>query len=176
MPIESGRVRLERVADELAIHSVLAVHCRGVDRADEALLKSAYWQDAEVDYGGFKGRAHLFCEALPTSIRRFARTWHGISNVAIAFPSETQARVETYVNAYHYLFVEDGTDAEMTYLGRYLDRFEKRSDTWKIRHRTVVMDWNQNTSASAVWDGPPFDGLARGDRAPDDPLYGFLDA
>ena len=174
MSDEVGRVDVPRVADELAIRSVLATHCRGVDRADESVLKSAYWADAEVAYGGFNGPAHAFCEALPVSIRRFARTQHSISNVLVTFMSETEARVETYVNAFHYLAVEDGTDTEMTYLGRYLDRFEKRSDAWKIRHRKVVMDWNQNLDASAIWDGPPFDGLARGERAPDDPLYAFL--
>ena len=174
MNLETGRVQPEKVADELAIRHVLAVHCRGVDRADEAALKSAYWADAEVAYGGFNGPAHVFCEALPTSIRRFARTQHSISNVLIAFASDTDARVETYVNAYHYLSVEEGPDSEMTYLGRYLDRFQRRDDIWKIQHRTVVMDWNQNAETSAIWDGPPFDGLARGERAPDDPLYAFL--
>ena len=174
MNAEIGRVDLARVADELAIHKVLAAHCRGVDRADEATLKSAYWGDATVEYGGFNGPAQTFCEALPTSIRRFARTQHSISNTLVTFTNDTEARVETYVNAFHYLEVDGGPDTEMTYLGRYLDRFEKRSGAWKISHRKVVMDWNQNAEASAIWDGPPFDGLARGGRAPQDPLYVFL--
>jgi len=176
MSADAGQVEMLRVADELAIQRVLAVHCRAVDRADESMLKSAYWTDAEVEYGGFNGPAHVFCEALPVSVRRFARTQHSISNVLVTFMSDTQARVETYVNAYHYLAVEGGTDTEMTYLGRYLDQFEKRSGTWKIQHRKVVMDWNQNFDATAIWDGPPFDGLARGERTPNDPLDEFLDA
>ena len=171
---DPGRVESQRVADRLAIEQVLCAHSRGVDRADEATLKSAYWENAEVEYGGFNGPAHDFCAVLPVAIKRYKATQHNISSVAIDFVSDTDARVETYVTAYHYLAVEDGPDTEMTYLGRYLDRMEKRGDTWKILHRKVVMDWNQNAQASAIWDGPPFDGLARGDRAPDDPLYGFL--
>lgn len=174
MTLGTGQVQANRIADQLAIQNVLAMHSRGVDRADEIILKSAYWNDAEVQYGGFNGNAHEFCEALPVGIRRFAHTQHSISNVAIDFVSDTEARVETYVTAYHYLAVEDGPDTEMTYLGRYLDRMEKRGDTWKILHRKVVMDWNQNSRASAIWEGPPFDGLARGNRAPLDPLYEFL--
>ncbi len=167
------------MADRWAIQDVLAVHCRGVDRADEAALKSAYWDDAEVSYGGFEGLAHQFCEMLPKSIVRFSHTQHSISNVVIRFAQErsevdhsvTHAAVETYVTAYHYLPESDGVDTEMTFLGRYLDRFERRGDSWKIAHRQVLMDWNQNAASSAIWQGPPFDGLARGERAPDDPAY-----
>ena len=59
-------------------------------------------------------------------------------------------------------------------LDRYLDRMRKRGDVWRILHRRVVMDWNQNAAASAVLSGPPFDGLARGARHPQDPLYAHL--
>ena len=161
------------LGDRLAIQDVLAVHCRGVDRADEAALKSAYWPDAEVAYGGFEGLAHSFCELLPQSIVRFSHTQHSISNVLIRFASDrSRAAVETYVTAYHYLAGEQGAaDTEMTFLGRYLDSFERREDTWKIAFRRVLMDWNQNAATTAVWDGPPFDGLARGGRLPDDPVY-----
>lgn len=173
------------LAHRLAIQDVLAVHCRGVDRADEAALKSAYWEDAEVAYGGFEGRAHEFCEMLPLSIVRFSHTQHSISNLLIRFaepgpetdPEEvSSAAVESYVTAYHYLPENDGVDTEMTFLGRYLDRFERRADYWKIAHRRVLMDWNQNAASSAIWQGPPFDGLARGARAPEDPVYGLFAA
>jgi hypothetical protein len=171
---ETGRVPgPTEVADRLAILEVLAVHSRGVDRADAAVLKSAYWPDAEVAYGAFNGNAHAFCDLLPGAIRAYARTQHTISNTAIEFRGAI-ALVETYVTAYHYRAVEDGPDVEMTYLGRYLDRMQRRGDVWKILNRQVVMDWNQNTTATAVLHGPPFDGLARGARHPDDPLDRFL--
>ncbi len=170
---ETGKVpSMAEVADRLAIHEVLAQHSRGVDRADEAMLKSAYWPDAEVAYGGFNGLAHEFCEMLPGAIKRYARTQHAIANIAIQLRG-AEARVETYVTAHHYLAAEDG-DTEMIFLGRYLDRLEKRGDVWRIIHRRVVMDWNRNVPATAVLQGRPFDGLARGGRCPDDPLYGHL--
>ena len=172
--METGKVpTLEELADRLAIQDVLAKHSRGVDRAEEATLKSAYWPDATVAYGGFNRSAHEFCENLPAAIKRYAATQHTITNVSIDLRGD-EARVETYVTAYHYLAVEEGQDTEMTYLGRYLDRMEKRDDVWKIAHRQVVMDWNQNADATAVLEGPPFDGLARGSRHPDDPLYEHL--
>ena len=175
---ETGAVpSAAEVADRLSIAEVLAMHSRGVDRADPVILKSAYWPDAEVAYGGYNGSAHTFCEILPTSIQRYAGTAHKISNLCIAFRG-AEARVETYVTAYHYLKsdAEGGAevDTEMTYIGRYLDTMEKRDNVWKIRFRRVVMDWNQNANATAILEGPPFEGLARGARWPDDPLYELL--
>ena len=174
--METGKVpTLAELADRLAIQDVLAKHSRGVDRAEEATLRSAYWPDATVAYGGFNGRAHEFCAGLPAGIRRYAATQHTITNVSIDLRGG-EARVETYVTAYHYLADAEGGDTEMTYLGRYLDRMEKRGDVWKISHRQVVMDWNRNAGASAILEGPPFDGLARGGRHPEDPLYEHLAA
>ena len=85
--------------------------------------------------------------------------------------AEADAVSETYVTAYHYRADEGGQDTEMTYIGRYIDHLQRRDGVWKILFRRVVMDWNQNATASAILAGPPFEGLARGARAPDDPLY-----
>jgi ketosteroid isomerase-like protein len=174
MNTETGRVPdLAEVADTLAIYDVLAKHSRGVDRADEALLKSAYWPDATVEYGSFDGLAHEFCGMLPAGIKRYASTQHSLSNVAIEFDGD-DAKVETYVTAGHYLKVDGDQGTEMTYFGRYLDRMQKRDNVWKLSHRQVVMSWNQNADTTAEWEGPTWSGLALGARAPDDPLYALF--
>ena len=65
MMIEVGRVpNLEEMADRLAIIEIIHMYARGVDRADAGILKSTCWEDAELDYGGYKGPAHPFCDAL----------------------------------------------------------------------------------------------------------------
>ncbi len=168
--MEIGKVpNPAEMADRWAIYEVLTHHCRGVDRADEDTLKACYWPDATVAYGSFNGNAHEFCAVLPGSIVKYSATQHTITNFCPRV-RDLAAEVETYVTAYHYIEGE----TEMTYIGRYLDRFEKRDDVWKIRHRQVLMDWNQNTEATAISTGRPFDGLARGARFPDDPLYDML--
>jgi hypothetical protein len=172
---ETGRIpNAATIADQLAIHDVLARHSRGVDRGDSAILRACYWSDAQVAYGAFDGDAHVFCERLPKMMRAFKWTHHSIGNVAIDFDG-THARVETYVTARHYI-VDAAGDYEMTVFGRYLDRMQRRGDAWKIAHRRVLMDWNRRDPASAKWQGPPFEGLARGTRGVDDPLYGHLGA
>ena len=170
--IETGRVREPSfIADQLAIQDVLFKHCRGVDRADEALLKSAYWPDAEVAYGAFDGNAHEFCAMLAVGIQRYRATHHQVSNLLVDIDGD-QAVAESYVTAYHYLPGEDGApDTEMTYFGRYVDHLQRRGGVWKMQFRRVVMDWNQNMSTTADFSGPTLGNLARSGRKPDDPLY-----
>jgi len=172
---QAGRVpSLEEMADRMAVYDVLTQHSRGVDRADEEILKSCYWPDAEVNYGTFVGKAHEFCEMLPHGIKNFRLTQHCISNVAIQFRGP-EASVETYVTALHFGVADVEPLSEMTYIGRYLDKMQKRDDTWKILHRTVLMDWNQTVPTTAIWDGPLFGALkVRGTHHKDDPLYAFL--
>jgi len=156
------------VADRLAIMDVLSRHCRGVDRADAAVLKAAYWPDATVAYGRFNGSAHEFCEHLPQAIRHYDRTHHNVTNVVIDVHDD-RAQVESYVMALH--LSADGA-RDMSYYGRYLDRFERRDGCWKIVHRQVVMDWHRDEPAAVDFGDPRFNGLARGARHPDDPLDG----
>ena len=168
--METGRIpSMQETANRLAIAEVLAMHSRGVDRADTQTLKSCYWPDAQVAYGGFEGAAWTFCESLPDAIKNFTATQHSIGNVLIEWMGDT-AHTETYVTACHL------GDEEMTFLGRYLDVMERRGDVWKIRHRQVVMDWNRNFTATTRTSGAPFDGLARGGRYPDDPLCRHIDS
>jgi hypothetical protein len=172
--MNTGRIpSAGEVADRLAIMEVLATHSRGVDRADGPTLKSCYWPDAEVEYGGFNGSAWEFCDHLPSAIGYFTATQHTLGNVLIERDGD-EARVETYVTASHYRAQDDGPGIEMTVFGRYLDVLERRGNCWKIRHRRVVMDWNRNVPATQRESGPPFDGLARGGRFPADPLAEHL--
>ena len=163
------------VADRLAIMEVLAMHSRGIDRANTEMLKSCYWPDAEVDYGGYKGPAHAFCEGLPAGIKRYRNTQHQISNTHMEFRDGT-AMVETYVTAHHYLAGENGDDTEMNYIGRYLDRMEKRSNVWKISHRQIVMTWHQYGPATGDEEAnPSLKPISRATHGTDDPLFEFLD-
>jgi hypothetical protein len=161
-----------RLADESAIREILALHCRGVDRAEEAALKACYWADATVKYGLEPAPALAFCAGLVTAIAAFAQTHHQIGNILIVFDEgevPVGASVEAYVTAFHY---RAGTpDSELVYIGRYLDRFEKRGDCWKISRRLPVMSWSQNQPASHDGAHPALAALTRAGRYPDDPIY-----
>lgn len=177
MTTETGQVpEPEEMADRLAIIDVIHTYSRGVDRASADILKSTCWPEAEVDYGGYKGPAHPFFDGLVQSIKRYANTQHQISNTIVDLDGD-KAKAESYLTAHHYLPVEEGQDTEMTYIGRYFDRLEKRDNIWKFMHRQVVMTWHQNAFASADEEkNPGLKELTRASRHPEDPLFDFLDS
>ncbi|PHR16578.1 MAG: hypothetical protein COA41_14670 [Sphingopyxis sp.] len=171
MSDQPGRVPpASELADRAAIAEIIALHCRGVDRADEATLKSCYWPDATTAYGAEPVPAHRFCVDLVPAIKAFRQTHHMVTNIICAFDG-TEARVESYLIAFHYLAGPDGNDSEMTYLGRYLDRFEKRGDIWKIKHREPVMSWSQNAATTHDAEHPALSALRQAARFPEDVVY-----
>jgi ketosteroid isomerase-like protein len=171
----AGRISsAARLADESAIRQILALHCRGVDRADHAALTACYWPDATVLYGPQPAPAHQFCDGLVKAIAAYSQTHHQIGNVLVDFEQAEPprlARVETYLTAYHYREEAGAAASELIYLGRYLDRFEKRGDMWKISQRTPVMSWSQNLAASHDPAHPALAALTRAGRFPYDPIY-----
>lgn len=168
---EVGQVpNLDEMADRLAIIEIIHTYARGVDRADAEILKSTCWEDAELDYGGYKGPAHSFCDALPNGLRNFINTQHQISNTLIEVAGD-EASVESYLTAHH----RRPDDTEMTYIGRYLDRMEKRKGVWKIKFRQIVMTWHQDAAMSENFDkNQSLVPITRATHDPDDPSFEYL--
>lgn len=184
---------LQEIVDRKRIYDVLTRYCRALDRCDVALMRSVYWDDARDDHGVFNGGAQEFSEFIIREIQNwFDVTMHAIMNVHMEFNGPV-ACTESYLFAYHKVRGEkrkieeifgstylsqfdwskvDGVPHVFFYGGRYVDRFEKRGREWKIAHRQVVMDWNQNEISSAILDEGMFRTLAlRGARGPVDPVF-----
>ena len=57
---------IQNLLDKEAIRDCLYRYCRGIDRADEAILRSAYWPDAHDRHGAYVGDVEgFFAQALP---------------------------------------------------------------------------------------------------------------
>jgi hypothetical protein len=163
----------EQVADRLAIADVLNMHSRGLDRLDSAAIQCAYWPDAEVDYGSYKGSAQVFAELVVGALgEQYELTRHTLSNTLIVFKGH-KALCETSVNAGHLL---QGAQEEMLFYGRYLDTLEKRDGRWKIFHRQVVMDWSKRLPVQDERSTAAFFDLAKGAHLASDPLSTFLNS
>lgn len=159
------------VADRLAIQDVFNMHSRGLDRLDETAIRSAYWPEADVDYGSYKGNAHTFAGLVVGALgQQYELTRHALSNTLVEFDGDS-AYSETCVHAGHLLV---GGDEELLFYGRYLDRLEKRGETWKIMHRQVVMDWSKRHPVLDERHGEAFGDLAKGAHYDTDPVYSFL--
>ena len=172
MTAESGMIPdAEEVANRLAIADVLNLHSRGIDRLDREAIQCAYWQDAEVDYGSYKGSAHVFADLVVGALgETYELTRHCLCNTLIEFCGNT-ALSETSVTAGHLL---KGAEEEMLFYGRYLDTLEKRDGRWKISYRQVVMDWSKQIPVQDQRSSTAFFDLAKGAHIDSDPLYSFL--
>ena len=69
----------------------------------------------------------------------------------------------------------DGGKSDVIGAGRYLDRFEKRGDEWRIARRDVVTDWFRQYPDSADWSqGMLGIMIEPGGRYPNDDSYKVL--
>ena len=125
----------EQLSDLEDIRQCAVRYCRGVDRLDPDVMRSAYWPDATDNHGTFNGNAWDFVEHCMVSHKRWRATTHNIMNHAIELePNGLHARGEIY-NVTYLFHTENRLD---TWHGRYLDLYEKRKGEWRIAKRTCV--------------------------------------
>ena len=169
-----GPADLQSLLDREAIRDCLYRYCRGIDRADEAALRSAYWDDASDCHGAWSGSAEGFiAQALP-KLRQGGRRVHQITNVLIELHGD-RAAVES---SFFALQATAAQPTQETFLcGRYVDRFERRGTAWRVAARTVVYDWiEERGRAELAQDDAALFGVRRpvGAAAPGDPVYALL--
>jgi ketosteroid isomerase-like protein len=160
----------ETLLDREAIREAMARYCRGVDRLDADLIRSAYHPDAFDDHGPFKGsRDEFVAWVVPFLRREYVSTSHHLTTQSI----EVQGDV-AYAETYAVVVQEKQVGPEVLQLvanSRYVDRFERRDGDWRIAHRIVVTD-SARTDTIAPWQGTsPISSMTRGTRAPTDPVY-----
>lgn len=152
--------QLQTMWDKQEITELVYRLSRGVDRADEELIRSCYWPEAHDDHGAYKGDV----EGLVTHLRRrtlrpdVGPLQHAISNVLLEVDGDI-AYGESYSEAR--AIQEDRSVTRA--LARYVDRFERRENQWRIIDRVVILE-----SARPGFDVTDFVSGAR-DRT--DPSY-----
>ena len=164
----------DELADREAIKDCLYRYSRGMDRCDEDMLRSAYWEDAIDEHMTFKGtREELIAWSMPI-VKGMHQAFHMIGNVFIRIHGN-KADVESYFYGFHRIPHPDGVARDTVGSGRYLDKFEKRNDEWRIAERIVMTDWFRDYPDSADWEVGPFGmKVPCGARRPEDPSYSFL--
>lgn len=160
------------LADRAAIEDCLHRYCRGIDRADEDALRSAYWPDAMDDHGPYKGPVEGFFEWVRSAWARGPRNIHVLSNILIEFRGASLAAVESSFTAHQRGKGADGVERQVMLIGRYCDLVEKRGDEWRIAARTVVYDWVEEQTPPDRPESERFGPRQPiGGSWPDDPVY-----
>jgi hypothetical protein len=167
--------KLTELLDREAIRDCMYRYCRGIDRADEAALRSAYWPEATDRHGRYSGPVEGFFDMVKRGYSAGGRNIHQVSNILIEFKNETSAAVESYFNALQRSPRKDGSISQVLLAGRYCDLFEKRGGEWRVARRVVAYDWVEEQTAPTESEEVRF-GLRQpiGARFPDDPIYELL--
>lgn len=168
------QAELRALLDKDAIRDCLYRYCRGIDRADEELLRGVYWPDAHDSHGAYVGTASGFVAQAVPRLRAGGRGVHQISNVLIELHGDAAAVESSFLA----LQTSAAAPTLETFLcGRYLDRFERRGAQWRIAERTVVYDWiEERPRAELAQQDTQLFAKRRpaGARSTADPLYSFL--
>ena len=91
------------------------------------------------DHGTFVGNAHEFAAwAASGAAKVWTASHHTVHNVMIDWVDDNTANVECYVLAFNQRS-GDAEDIEI-FAGRYVDRFERRDDAWRIANRLALRD------------------------------------
>jgi hypothetical protein len=155
--------KMQETVDRMEIHQALMRYCRGVDRADEDLVNSAFHADAIDDHDVPRQASELARLVSQTPMKQLM---HFMGNVLIELDGDS-----AYVESYFISFSpqeQDGTTKTRSRAGRYLDRFERRDGEWKIAHRLVLDEWARLDELTEVPEGV---GVHAGVRGPDDAIF-----
>ncbi len=128
------------------IRTLSRQYMRGLDRLDPDLLRSVFFDDAQVDYGFYRGSARQFVAFAMRALRDHPANHHFIGQMSIDLEGDV-AFGEIYFQAFHRL-VEDGAEKDLFIAGRYIDRYERRNGIWKIAFRAEVNDWTRTDAAA----------------------------
>ncbi len=145
--IAEMKSELDSVRDHMAIRECLQRYVRGLDRHDVNLEKSAFWSDAQINYGSrFSGGREAFIERGNNwHAERYELHQHHLTSYTIEIDGD-EAHVESYL--IHIMRRRDGMQDIGS--GRYVDRLVKRNGLWKILVREFVAEGRME--AESIFD------------------------
>lgn len=137
--IEELEREIERQRDIHAIHDVLWRYARALDWLDDALLATVFYDDAEIDYGFFRGNGRDFRSELMKLEHTVGRRWHIAIQTKVQLDGDS-AEVESYQFSVSTLPGETSTPADLLHAyGYYVDRMLRRGGKWGIIRRKHLL-------------------------------------
>lgn len=130
---------LQHLLDREAIRDCLLRYCRGVDRFDHDLIRTAFHPDCLDEHGKFVGTPDEFVDwALGQHSAAHLSHQHLLLNHAAEIDGDT-AHSETY-----FMFISMNRKGKPVTMGggRYVDRMERRQGEWRIAARVTLRDWS----------------------------------
>lgn len=182
--VMSGEEKLQRLLDKDEIATALHRWASAVGRRDWKRVRSVFHDDAMDTHGTLNGGVDEFVEWQRRHHDGIEQSVHFLGSVQVEFSGADTALAETYVTCYQRferrarqaridILGSDVADHEkpilVTIVARYIDRFERRNDAWKIATRLVAVEWIK--VEDAPWTIPFQPNWAAAKRDETDPIY-----
>lgn len=137
------------MTDRHDIAEVVLRYCRGVDRLDLDLVRSAYHANGIDHHTGFDGTIDEYLAWVSVALRRLSGTMHIIGNQLIELAGD-RAVCETYGQAVHW--DDQGHDAGRNFTSgfRYVDDMTFADGRWAIAERWAVREWTRSDAGRFV--------------------------
>ncbi len=133
--LDAAECELAENRDLAAINDVLVRYSRALDWLDDELLDGVFYDDADIDYGFFKGSGKDFKPVLMAVERSVGRRFHFTSQVKIELNGNV-AEVESYnISLGIPQLATEPPSQVLQFFGLYADRLEKRGGKWGIARR-----------------------------------------
>lgn len=183
--------------DQLRITEKLYLYCRACDRLDEELMESVFWPDAIATHGEYHGPAEGFWRGALFFLSGLQSALHYAINPVVEIDGD-QAYQEAIFLAWHRVqkgqmspdkkFLKNAgpaasneedlftgfpghdltKDEDAVFHGRYVNRFERRGDEWRILKHVCFVEWAHWREAS---ERAPIDMMHLSQRDRRDPVY-----
>jgi hypothetical protein len=141
-----------RLEDREAIRDVINAYAHAIDRRRWDMMAQLFHTDAVFGFGSVAGDWREFVEQARALIDPCLATQHQLGQIQFGFEGEDVCHTETYMTAMHTIpagypvpevFPDKGGIYSAVIAGRYVDRFERRGDEWRIAKRTGLYDWRE---------------------------------
>jgi hypothetical protein len=137
---------IDRLKSIEAIRDCIQRVCRGIDRIDPDILRSAFHPDAKVHMGKiYDGDVDGWIPSAVAHQKTQSQRQHMPGSISIRVDGD-EAVAETYELDRHKSQM-NGEVRDLVLGARTLDRLSRRDGEWKIVERTKVMDWGRIISA-----------------------------
>jgi hypothetical protein len=148
-----------RLEDREAIREIITAYAHAIDRRRWDIMQNLFHDDAQFAFGTITGDWRDFVEQARAVIDPCLATQHQLGQVMFNFEGENICHTETYMTAMHTIppghpnedvFPPKGVIYSAVIAGRYVDRFEKRKNEWRIANRTGLYDWREFREVEGV--------------------------
>jgi ketosteroid isomerase-like protein len=138
---------LQQLLDERSIVDVCIRYATAIDDRDWERLRSCFLPDAVGIYHADRRLegAEAIIETIRTAVTPLSRTQHLVGTFVVGLHGD-EASSSCYLHAQHVREGVPGGDMHVI-AGRYVDRFARTPDGWRIRERRLDRWWTDGNPA-----------------------------